>query len=110
MFILLALVLTAQVPPPPPDGPGRWSSVKTDQTLTNELSCTPDGRFAVTLKWRFRQGLIMASIKRHGVAIPQKETDRLRNALANATDLLSVQMGCFATKDALIDVVYISRA
>jgi len=52
----------------------------------------------------------MASIKRHCVAIPQKETDRLRNALANATDLLSIQIGCFATKDALIDVVYISRA
>ncbi len=40
----------------------------------------------------------MASIKRHGVAIPQKEADRLRNALANATDLLSVQMGCIATR------------
>lgn len=109
MIILLALALATQRPPPPPDGPGRWSAVKTDQTLTNELSCAPNGKFAVTLKWRFRHGLVLASIKRHGVALPQKESDKLLNALANATDLLSVQMGCVAAKDALINVVYVSR-
>lgn len=109
MIILLALALAAQGPPPPPDGPGRWSSVKTDQTLTNELSCAPNGEFAVSLKWRLRHGLVRASIKRRGVALPQKESDKLLDALANATDLLSVQMGCVATKDASITVVYVIR-
>ena len=43
------------------------------------------------------------------MAFSQKESDKLLNALANATDLLSVQMGCVSTKDASIDVVYVSR-
>lgn len=109
MLIFLAFALAAQGPPAAPDGPGRWSSMKTDQTLTNSLSCTPNGEFSVILKWRFRHGLVLASVKRHGVALPHKESNKLLNALANATDLLSVQMGCVATKDASIDVVYVSR-
>jgi len=109
MFFFLALALAAQRLPASPDGPGRWSSVKTDQTITNELSCATNGKFSVILKWRLRHGLVLASIKRHGMALPHNESDKLVNALANATDLLSVQMSCVATKDALIDIVYVSR-
>jgi len=82
---------------------------KTDQALTNSISCKPNGKYSVGLRWRLRQGVVSGLVKRNGVALPQKESSKLIAALTKATDLLYIQMGCAGSFDASINVVYVAR-
>ena len=109
MLIGFALTLVAQVSSSFPVPVNEFPATKTDQALTNSISCKPNGSFSVSLRWRFRQGVVNALVKRNGVALPQKESSKLVAALTRATDLLYVQMGCSGSLDAQINVVYVGR-
>jgi len=109
MLIGLALTLVAQASSFPPVPVNEFPATKTEQVLTNSISCKPNGNFSVNLRWRFRQGLLSALVKRNGVALPQKENTKLVAALTTSTDLLYVQMGCSGSLDAQINVVYVGR-
>jgi hypothetical protein len=109
MLIALALGLTAQVPLPDPISVNEFPATKSGQALTNSISCKSSGDFSVNLRWRFRQGVVNALVKRNWVALPQKENSKLVAALTQATDLLYVQMGCSGSRDAQINIVYIER-
>lgn len=109
MLIGPALALAVQVTPPPAVPINEFPAIKTDQALTNSISCKPNGDFSVDLRWRFQQGLVGALVKRDGVALPQKEAHKLVVALSRATDLVSVQMGCSGSLDARINVVFVGQ-
>lgn len=109
MLIGFAFTFAAQVSSSRPVPVNEFPATKTDQALTNSISCKPNGSFSVSLRWRFRQGVVNALVKRNGVALPQKEISKLVAALTRATDLLYVQMGCSGSLDAQINVVYVGR-
>jgi hypothetical protein len=109
MLIGFAFTFAAQVSSSLPVPVNEFPATKTDQALTNSISCKPNGSFSVSLRWRFRQGVVNALVKRNGVALPQKEISKLVAALTRATDLLYVQMGCSSSLDAQINVVYVGR-
>jgi hypothetical protein len=109
MLIGFAFTFAAQVSSSLPVPVNEFPATKTDQALTNSISCKPNGSFSVSLRWRFRQGVVNALVKRNGVALPQKEISKLVAALTKATDLLYVQMGCSSSLDAQINVVYVGR-
>ena len=108
MLIGLALALAVQAPSPPLFA-NEFPASKTDQALTNSISCKPNGKYSVGLRWRLRQGVVSGLVKRNGVALPQKESSKLIAALTKATDLLYIQMGCAGSFDASINVVYVAR-
>ena len=109
MLIGFAFTFAAQVSSSLPVPVNEFPATKTDQALTNSISCKPNGNFSVNLRWRFRQGLVNALVKRNGVALPHKENSKLVAALTRATDLLYVQMGCSGSLDAQINVVYVGQ-
>ncbi len=104
-MIVLALALSSQSVPAVHEFPAQ----KAEQQLTNKLSCTPSGKFLVDLRWRFRHGLIDATVKRGGVALPRSESKKLIITLNSASDLLYIQMGCSGSHDAVIQIAYIGR-
>ena len=95
-ILLLATTAWQATPPPPPpapDGPGRWPR-KNASRMTDSITCEPNERFSIDLRWRFRKGVDQARIESHGRALPAREAGKLIEVLKGATDLLHVQLGC----------------
>lgn len=106
-LIALPFAFAFQAPPSPPVMVNEFSTTKTDQALSNTISCKPGGGdFSVDLRWRFREGLVHATVRRNGVALTQNESSKLVAALGQGTDLLSLNLGCSGSFEAGMIIIY----
>lgn len=106
MVITIALALVSQAQHPPPDG-DRWAWRRTAHTISDTLTCEPNGTFSVILRWRLREGVQRAIITRNGTTFPPEDTNKLVSVLSRATDLNFVQLGCLGRRDATVRITYV---